>query len=76
MTLGIAGVDALTLRGTTAQAGQVGLRAGFIKEDQRGGIEARLVPPPDAARPRDVRAVLLAGTERLFLYVSPSFAKA
>jgi len=76
MALGAAGVDALSPRGAAAQAGQVGLRARFVQEDQSGGIEAELAPPPRAARPRDVGAVLLAGPERLFLYVSPIFSSA
>lgn len=42
MALGAAGVDALSPRGAAAQAGQVGLRARFVQEDQSGGIEAEL----------------------------------
>ena len=76
MTLGSAGVDAQTPRRTAAQAGQVGRGTRLVKEDQLGGIEARLVAPPCAARAGDIQAVLLAGAERLFLYVSPIFAKA
>ena len=76
MALGTAGVNALTPRSATAQAGQVGLGPRLVEEDQFGGIEARLATPPRPARPRDIPAILLAGAERLFLYVSPSFAKA
>ena len=71
-----AGVDALSARGATPQAGQVGLGARFVEKDQPGGVEAGLAPPPRPARPRDVGAVLLAGPERLFLYVSPIFSSA
>ena len=76
MTVGTAGMNALPSQGATAQAGQVGRGAGLVQKDQFGGIEARLAAPPRAPRPRDVGAILLAGAERLFLYVSPSFAKA
>ena len=76
MALGTSGVDALSARGAAAQPGQVCLGARFVQEDQPRGIEAALAPPPRPARPRDVGAVLLAGSERLFLYVSPIFASA
>ena len=45
-------------------------------QGQSGGIQAELAPPPRPARPGDVGAVLLAGPERLFLYVSPIFSSA
>jgi hypothetical protein len=76
MAVGAAGMDALSPQGTAAQAGQVGLRPRFVQKDQPGWIEAELAPPPRPARPRDVGAVLLAGPERLFLYVSPILSSA
>lgn len=66
-------MDPLTFECTPAEAGQVGLRARLIQKDQFGRIQARLPLAPEAARPRNVRSVLLAGTERLFLYVNPIF---
>jgi hypothetical protein len=69
-------MHALSARSAPAQPGQVGLGARFVEKDQPGGIEAALAPPPRPAGPRDVGAVLLAGPERLFLYVSPIFASA
>ena len=76
MTMRDAGVNALSALGATSQAGHVGLRARFVDEDEPGGIEPELSPTPRAARPRDVRAVLFAGSECLFLYVSPISSKA
>jgi hypothetical protein len=76
MTLGTAGVNALPPQGAPAQAGQVGRGTRLVQKDQFGRIETRLAAAPRVARPRDVGAILLAGAERLFLYVSPSFAKA
>jgi hypothetical protein len=68
-----AGVDALALGRTTVETGQVGFSARFIQKDQLGRVQARLMLAPKPARPRDVWPVLLAGTESLFLYVSPIF---
>ena len=76
MAVGATGMDALSARGTPAQPGQVGLGARFVQKDQPGRIEAELAPPPSPARPRDVRTVSLAGSQRLFLYVSPIFSSA
>ena len=63
------GVDALTFGRAPAQACQVGFRPGFIEENQTRRVPAALTPPPEPARPRDVRPVLFAGPECLFLYV-------
>ena len=71
-----AGVNAFSSLGATSQAGQVGLRARLVDEDESGGIPTQLSSPPRSARPRDVRAALFAGSERLFLYVSPNPSKA
>jgi hypothetical protein len=75
VTVRVAGVDALTPLGTPAQAGQVGFRPRLVEEDQARGVKAGLPSPPRPSRPSDVGAILLAGAERLFLYVSPSLAK-
>jgi hypothetical protein len=63
-------MDALTARSAATQAGHVGFRPRFIKEDELRRVEAGLFPPPRPAGLPDVRPVLFAGTERLFLYVS------
>ena len=63
-------------RRATPQAGHVGLRPLFIKEDEPRGVEAALPPAPLPAGLRDVGTLLFAGMERLFLYVSPSAASA
>ena len=62
---------------TTAstQTRHVGLRTRFVDEDKPRGLEAALAALPAPPRLEDVGAVLLAGTERLFLYVSPIFTK-
>jgi hypothetical protein len=66
-------MDSLPLERPPTETGPVSLGTRFIQKDQPGRVEARLPLPPAAARPEDVRAVLLAGTECLFLYVNPSF---
>ena len=73
--MGAFGMHALSSRSAPSQAGEVGLGAGFVQKDQPGRIEAELAPPPRPARPRDVGTVLLAGPQRLFLYVSPIFSQ-
>lgn len=67
------GMDALTLGRTPTQTSQVRFGARLIQEDQLGRIQAGLALAPEPTRPRDVRALLLAGAECLFLYVSPIF---
>jgi hypothetical protein len=73
VAVGSAGVDTLSARSATAQTGQVGFGARFVQEDQPGRVEAGLPPPPRTARPDNVRTVLFAGPESLFLYVRPIF---
>jgi hypothetical protein len=75
VSLGALGMDPLAPGSTAAQPGHVGLCARLVDKDQPRGIEAPLPPPPCPARPRDVRAVLLARAERLFFKVSPIFPK-
>jgi hypothetical protein len=76
MTLGAFGVKPLASLGAASQPSQVRLGTGLVQEDQPGGIPARLLPPPRAPRARDIWSVLLTGSERLFLYVSPIFSSA
>jgi len=71
MALGATGIDTLAPLRSAAQARHVGLRARLIEEHQAGGIKAQLQAAPPLAFARYVRAVLLTGSERLFLYVSP-----
>jgi hypothetical protein len=63
----------LAFERTAAEAGEVGLGARFVQEDQLGRVKARLPLAPEPTRPGDVWTVLLAGTECLFLYVNPIF---
>ena len=76
MAVGTLGVDTLALGGAPPQARQIGLRPRFVQEDQSGGVEAGLTALPGPPRPRDLRVVLFAGPECLFLYVSPIFSSA
>ena len=69
-------MNALALGSTAAQAGQIGLGPGLVQKNQSGRVKAGLPTPPEAARAGDVWAILLAGPECLFLYVSPNFFKA
>ena len=64
----------LAALGSPAQSGHIGLGTGLIQKNQPGRVERRLLPPPVPARPDNVGPVLLAGAERLFLYVSPIFS--
>jgi len=76
MTVRGAGMNALAPAGASAQPGQVGFRPRFVEEDQPGWVEAGLLPPPRAPGARNVGPGLFTGVERLFLYVSSSFARA
>jgi len=69
------GVDTLAFGGSATLTGQIGLGPRFIQKDQFGRVQAGLLPTPGPPRPRNVWTVLFAGPERLFLYVSPIFAK-
>lgn len=68
-----AGMAAPPARGAPVQAGQVRFRPALVEEDEPRRVEAGLPPPPPLARPGDVRTVLLAGAQCLFLYESPIF---
>ena len=68
-------MDPFALERATTQAGQVGFGPRFIQKDQLGRVQPRLLFPPAPPRPGDVGAILLAGTECLFLYVRPIFPK-
>lgn len=72
VAVGAARMDSLASRGAAAQAGHVGFRPRFVKEDEPRGIEAALLPTPRPTRFGDVAPILLAGAQRLFLYVRPS----
>jgi len=74
MTGWAAPVDALASLRSPAQTGQIGLGSRFIQKDQPCRIEALLAPAPGFPRPRQIGALLFAGAESLFLYVSPIFA--
>jgi hypothetical protein len=66
-------MGSLALGGATAQTSEIGLGARFIQKNQPGRVEARLPLAPKTTGSRDVGAILLAGAECLFLYVSPIF---
>ena len=70
-----AGMDSLALGRPPAKTSEVGFGPRFIQKNQLGRVEARLPLPPETTGPRDVGAVLFAGAECLFLYVSPIFPK-
>lgn len=59
----------LAFGGSAAQARQVWLGRRLVEEDQPGGVQPALAPPP---RLGDVRPVFFGRMERLFLYASPS----
>lgn len=67
-------VDPLTSWRSAAQASQIGLGSRFIEKDQPCRVEALLPPLPGFACARQIGALLFAGSECLFLYVSAIFA--
>ena len=69
-------MHALATAGAPTQPGHVGFRPALVDEDESLRIEAPLESAPLLAGLENVRAVLLAGTERLFLYVKPMAASA
>src|SRR5258708_13625169 len=50
----------------SAEPRHVGLRPGFVDENQPSGGDFVLVPPPLPPPPRDVGAILFAGVEAFF----------
>jgi len=62
-------MDALPSRGAAPQTGHVCFRPRFVQEYQAGRIEGPAQRLPLLPGLCNVRAVLLAGPERLFLYV-------
>ena len=73
--MGGAGVNALAFGRPSAKPCQIGFGPRFIEKYQFGRIPTRLLFAPAPPRPGNVRTILLAGAERLFLYVSPIFPK-
>ena len=67
------GVRTLAVGGPGTAPGQVRFGPRLIEENQPGRIPARLPFAPEPARSGNVRAVLLAGPEWLFLQVRPIF---
>ena len=64
-------MKSLALGAASSQPSHVGFRSRFIDENQSGWVEFTLVLYPDFPRYCNVFAVLLAGSQRLFLYVIP-----
>jgi hypothetical protein len=69
---GSLGEEPPAARGAAVEPGHLGAGAGLVDENQLVGIDEGLRCAPDAAPRRDVRTVLLGGTERLFLNDNPS----
>ena len=69
-------VDPLAARRPAPQTRHVGLGARFIQEYQPIHVPVGTLRRPRRAGRRNVGAVLFAGAECLFLYVSPKSAKA
>jgi hypothetical protein len=67
--------EALSLRRPAAKPGHVGLGPGLVDEDQTPGIDQPLIGAPARAMAADVRAILLARDEGLFLNVTPILRK-
>ena len=76
MATGSGGMYAAAPQRAPAQPGHVGLGSAFIDEYKPRRVQSTLEPPPLLACLQDIGAVLLAGAERLFLYVSSIEAKA
>jgi hypothetical protein len=70
------GMQALTARSLAIQPDHVGFGGGLINEHQLFRIQLRLPLRPLTPCPGDVRPVLPAGAERLFLHFSPMSPKA
>jgi hypothetical protein len=63
--------EALSPWRPAAQAGHIGLRPGFIDEDQPSKVDEPLIESPSFAVATYVRAILLACDKGLFLTVTP-----
>ncbi len=64
--------QALTAGRPAPKRGHVGLGPGFIDEDQAGRVDARPIFQPLHPAARDIRAIPLAGDQRLFLKLNPA----
>jgi hypothetical protein len=69
------GAAALAALGPAPQARHLGGSAGFVDEDEFGGIEIELPLEPGFTRRLHIWALLLARMCRLFLYVISRFLK-
>jgi hypothetical protein len=65
------GDEALAARGPAVKAGHVGPGPGLVDEHQARRIDALLMASPAHAVALDVRTILLARDQRLFLSVTP-----
>src|ERR1700733_12416144 len=63
--------EALSPRRPAAKPGHIGLRPGFIDEDEPPGVDEPLIGSPSFAVATYVRAILLACDKGLFLSVTP-----
>jgi len=70
------GEEPVAARGTTVEPGHLGAGAGLVDKDELVSIDKGPRRLPDAPPCRDIRAVLLARPERLFLNDSPRRATA
>jgi hypothetical protein len=65
-------VEALSPRTSAPQPRHVGFGRRLVQEHEPGGIYAALPAAPERPRFGDILALLFAGMESLFLYVSPN----
>jgi hypothetical protein len=70
------GEEPAAARGATVEPGHLGAGAGLVDEDKLVGIDKWPRRLPDPAPRRDIRAILLARPECLFLNDNPSRATA
>ena len=67
--------QSLAARRAPVGACHVGLGPGLVDEDEARGIKPALILLPLCPPPRDVRAILLAGVQAVFLKLMPSCSK-
>jgi hypothetical protein len=65
------GDEPASARRPAVEPGHVGLGSGFVDEDETRRIDALLMASPARTVALDVRQILLAGNQRLFLSVTP-----
>jgi len=69
--MGAGELQPLSSRASAPEPGHVGFGRRLVQEHEPGGIYPALLAAPERPRLGDILALLLAGMESLFLYVSP-----